>query len=243
MSSLHVPIICYHRIAVLPDDDALKPYSVTPRSFAQQMAYLAAHGYHSIALSDLLRGTPQHCHRRFVLTFDDGYIDTYDVAYPILRQHGFEAMVFLVSGWLQTRSRRANLPVEMLSEIHVSEMSRCGMAFGAHSRCHRRLTELRREDLWYEVGGSKEDLEHALGLPITAFAYPYGLSNPHVQRVVKACGYDLAVAVANGTGDRFNLRRIVITPQDNLSQFAWKVAGWRSIFMAGIRGSLGHSEI
>lgn len=207
------------------------------------MAYLAARGYRSIALSDLLRVTHQQSYRRFVLTFDDGYLDTHDVAFPILRQHCFEATVFLVSDWLQTGSRPGNAPVEMLTKIHLLEMSLGGMAFGAHSRRHRRLTELYPEEWWDEVGGSKQDLEHALGLPITAFAYPYGLSNPDVRRIVKACGYDLAVAVANGTEDRFNLRRIVITSQDSLTQFAWKVAGWRSIFMAGIRGFARHSEI
>jgi peptidoglycan/xylan/chitin deacetylase (PgdA/CDA1 family) len=190
------------------------------------MRYLAARGYRSVTLSDLCLGTLPALRRQFVLTFDDGYVDTYVKAYPVLRQHNIQATIFLVSEWLGKGNLKA--PAEMLSRSQILEMSKHGMAFGSHGRSHRALTELTVEEIWDEVEGSKRNLETAIGLPVTCFAYPFGLSDSRTRQVVRECGYDLAVAVANGSEDRYNLRRTVILMRDSLMQFAWKVSGWRS---------------
>jgi peptidoglycan/xylan/chitin deacetylase (PgdA/CDA1 family) len=226
MNELQIPILFYHRIAELPAGDALKPFGVTPRRFARQMKYLADRGYRSLALTDLasMRSRPRG--KCFVLTLDDGYLDNYELAFPILQLYGFQATIFLVSDWLENNGRTGPAPAAMLSRAHVLEMSQHGITFGAHSRTHRPLTELMPEEVWAEVAGSKEDLERTLGLPVTTFSYPYGLSNRAVQETVRACGYDLAVAVDNGTGDLFNLRRIEIGAKDSSLSLAWQVSGW-----------------
>lgn len=225
MSVRWLPILCYHRISELPTADPLYPHSVSPTAFTRQMEYLAARGYRTARLSDLVRNSTCLGHRRVILTFDDGYLDNYEVALPILRQYGFEATIFLVSRYLQPHTDGASQPAPMLSPDHVLEMVHGGVEFGSHGRTHRPLTELSDPEVRDEVAGSRQDLQGFLDRPVLSFAYPYGLSSPGIQRVVRECGYGLAVAVGNGMADRYNLRRIAIGRNQNMLDFAWKVSG------------------
>ena len=105
----------------------------------------------------------------------------------------------------------------LLTSAHVLEMRRRGVSFGAHSRTHRRLVDLSDEESRAEVCGCKAEIEHVLGEPVTTFAYPFGLSSPAVRKAVAACGYVLAVAVDNGSEERFNLRREPVGVDDTFS--------------------------
>ena len=226
MSALPVPILCYHRIAELPTSDPLSSFSITPQAFARQMRWLIACRYRILPLAALAAPASPQPPRCAVITFDDGYLDTYEEALPILQQQGFPATVFLVSGWLDGTEKKCQPPATVLQRSHVLEMSQHGITAGAHSRAHRRLDDLSSSALWAEVAGSKADLESALGLPIRFFAYPYGLYNPAVGQAVRSCQYDLAVAVNNGTADPYSLHRIPVVREDSLLTFAWKLLIW-----------------
>jgi hypothetical protein len=90
-----VPILCYHRFG--PNRSAM---TLTPSAFETQMDYLARNGYRVISMAQLARfleGKAPVPKRAVVITIDDGYRATYQVAYPILRKHGFPATVYLYS--------------------------------------------------------------------------------------------------------------------------------------------------
>lgn len=221
-----IPVLLYHRIADLPPGDGQRPYSVTPQSFEQQMKYLFRRGYRSLGPEELLsaRRTGRRPHYKcFALTFDDGYLDNYESAFPVLRCYGFKATVFLVSEWL---TNGHDAPAAMLSRWHVLEMSRYGITFGAHGRTHRALTGLPPGEVYDEVAGSKQELEHTLEMPVRSFCYPYGLLNRDVEEAVRQSGYEMAFAVHNSADDTFGLHRIEIGPDDGPLAFAWKVSGW-----------------
>lgn len=234
-----IPILCYHRIAELPAEHLHRPYSVTPLAFARQMDYLAGRGYRCVTLADVLATVPEGRYapfedgrypaplgpRCFALTFDDGTLDCYETALPICEAYGFRPTVFLVSSWLAGQGADGAMG-PLLSPAHVLEMRRRGVEFGAHSRTHRPLVELPADELASEVCGCRADLEGLLGEPVTTFAYPYGLSNPGVRSAAAACGYALAVAVANGSDERFHLRRETVGVHDTLLSLAWKVSPW-----------------
>ncbi len=220
---MRVPILCYHRIADLPAADRSRPYSVTPRAFARQIAGLAAQGYRTLDLTEVLAAPRAADQRCVALTFDDGYLEHYELAFPLLARYGFRATFFLVSGWWNQDGEATHLPVPLLSPSCVSEMSRSGMAFGSHGRTHRHLAGLDPASVRDEVAGSKEDLERVLGLPIRTFAYPYGIFDRGASEIVRACGYEVGVAVNNGTNDALTLRRIVVGVNDNPLTFAWKL--------------------
>ena len=93
-----VPVLCYHRFGA-----RASKLTVTPAAFAAQMQYLAKNGYHVLPMTrieEFLAGHAPLPRKSVVITIDDGYRSTFDIAYPILRQHAFPATVFLYSDFV-----------------------------------------------------------------------------------------------------------------------------------------------
>jgi peptidoglycan/xylan/chitin deacetylase (PgdA/CDA1 family) len=100
-----VPVLMYHHVS--PEAGAA---TVPPVHFADQMAMLAREGYTTLgaqAFSEYLAGKPVPA-KSVVLTFDDGYLDNWVHAHPVLAEHGFTALGFLVSGWVNSGPVRPN---------------------------------------------------------------------------------------------------------------------------------------
>lgn len=99
-----VPVLMYHHVT--PVGGAI---NVTPEHFRDQLAWLRAHGYRSLRCDELaahLAGTPAPA-RSVLITFDDGYLDNYVYAWPLLREYGFHATVFIVTSWVGDGPPRA----------------------------------------------------------------------------------------------------------------------------------------
>ena len=100
-------VVNYHRI----DDpyragfDSFRPnVSATPQDFERQMDYLAK-WFNVVSLSDFvawLDGGKDLPPYAALITFDDGYLDNYTSAFPILREHKFPALIFLTTGHIGT---------------------------------------------------------------------------------------------------------------------------------------------
>jgi peptidoglycan/xylan/chitin deacetylase (PgdA/CDA1 family) len=87
-----VPVLMYHHVSTSPG-----MITVTPA----QMAYVASAGYRTLSAAELARflaGEPVPP-KSIVVTFDDGYLDNWVHAHPVLQRHGLNAICFLVSGW------------------------------------------------------------------------------------------------------------------------------------------------
>ena len=204
-----VPVLLYHR--VVPRLPAHDPYGncVSAAAFEAHLAWLRRRGYHDLTLSDLglaLLGEARLPRRPVVITFDDGYRDNHDVALPLLRQYGFRATVFLVSGAIGADSRFDAAfgyePVPMLDAKQVHAMQRAGIEFGSHSVSHpASLEDLEDGSLEDELRRSRADLEVLLDTPVTAFSYPHSRAGARVERAVASAGYRFACA---GVGTRFD---------------------------------------
>jgi peptidoglycan/xylan/chitin deacetylase (PgdA/CDA1 family) len=98
------------------------------------------------------------------------------------------------------------------------------VSVGAHTRSHPDLTSLASDELEGEVAGSRAELERALGVPVTLFAYPYGLTNPDVQEAVERAGFAAACSVESGRNrlsvKPYMLRRLEVRGTDSLLRFA-----------------------
>jgi peptidoglycan/xylan/chitin deacetylase (PgdA/CDA1 family) len=193
-----IPILTYHRIvAVVPGDDY---YGICmPRErFRQRMQALAHDGYRTLSLeaaSALMRGRAPIDPRLLAITFDDGYLDTFEVATPILQQHGFTATVFVVAGLVGRRSlwdagKCCTAP--LMDWSHIRQLERWGFAIGSHTLTHPELSALPLEEARYEIAHSRHILEHELGRPITTFCYLYGDWNEATYGLVRAAGYKAA---------------------------------------------------
>ena len=127
------------------------------------------------------------------LTFDDGYLDNYEVALPILEEAGVRATFFLVSSMLGGPFETSKGVRTMMQPDHARTMAELGHEIGAHTVTHPKLTQIPPEEARAEIAGSKHQLEDLLGAPVTSFAYPKGRVNETVRALVGEAGFQRAV--------------------------------------------------
>jgi len=125
-------VLMYHRVLDDADDtSALDPGMFVKRqSLAGQLALLTERFTLVTidAIGDWLAGRVQYDRPPCALTFDDGWLDNYTVAFPLLQQYGATATIFLVTGAIGNS--------EMMSWAQVDEMERAGIRFGSHTVTH-----------------------------------------------------------------------------------------------------------
>ena len=212
-------ILMLHRVVERMDAPDLTGNSITATAFDSQLAWLISRGYSCVSLAAIAdaieendRGGPQS-DRMFSITFDDGYRDNHDVAWPILRRHGLKATVFLVTeliGGVNEFDRgRGPYPVRMLDERQIREMHASGIEIGSHTCTHPDdLTQVAEDSRRRELAASRSAIESILDAPCKAFSYPHGKSDHAVELAVERAGYTLACR-ASGTGlTRFGLSRM-----------------------------------
>lgn len=189
-NSVRVPILMYHYIGNNPNpaDIERNVLETTPDNFDAQMGYLSSAGYTPISLDTLyaaLHGGTLPA-RPVVLTFDDGYVDFYTNAFPILRKYNFHAVSFIPTGLMNQGY--------YMSWDQIREIDRSGLvSFEAHSVHHSDLANLSPAAQEYEISQSKKDLEAQLGQTVNFFAYPYGTSTSVTWNLVKQAGFFGAV--------------------------------------------------
>lgn len=211
---IHVPILMYHYISPLPPDadDIRIELTVEPDIFRSHIQYLALNGYTSISLYELdqalLNGTalPQ---KPIILTFDDGHIDHYTYAFPILKEFGFTGTFFIITSFADH-----NLPVYM-SWQQITEMANAGMSMQAHTKSHQDLRNRDRDYLVYEIVGSIESLTAHTALPTHMFAYPGGKYDAAVLNLIEELPVWRAVTTENNpyhtTGNYWETPRVRIS--------------------------------
>lgn len=194
---------------------------VSPRMFSFQMWFLKAAGYRVVSLKkiiDFVRGAGTSgllaC-----LTFDDGYMNFYEKAFPVLKKYGYPSTVFMVSGlagrsnlWDYEKNKKGGRGNRLLDWQKAVELSAGGVTFGAHTRTHPHLTSITAARMKEEILGSKRDIEDRIGRPVDFFSYPYGDYNEEVAGEVRAAGFLGATTTKRGFvlkgDDRFELKRM-----------------------------------
>jgi len=230
-----IQVLMYHRVC--PDDELITSrYLVTRTTFKRQMEFLVRNGFYTPRLADLLKGTTvKHPKgkRPIVITFDDGYIDNYEHAFPLLREFGFSAIVFLVSDF----SRRTNWwdrpqwlgNKKLLHPHQIQSMCDSGVEFGAHTFSHRSLPSLNDYELEEELLKGKVALEGIVQQPIPVIAYPYGDVDERIKNAAKRAGYACGFAAHTGPlkfySDLYEIRRIIVTNRSNWAYLRFKFSG------------------
>jgi peptidoglycan/xylan/chitin deacetylase (PgdA/CDA1 family) len=215
---------------------------VEPTQFARQMACLKRFGLRGVSVGEALALRAQGRAGNVVaITFDDGYLDNLREAAPILREFGFGATCYVVTGTLgqynvwDAELLKARKPLMTAQDLRA--WLREGFELGSHTRSHPRLDEIDPATLEDEIAGSRADLERLTGARIEHFCYPYGCYDDRVVKVVAAAGYVSAVTTERGrvtsTDDPLRLPRISINGNRGLLRFVLKAAtpygGWRKL--------------
>jgi peptidoglycan/xylan/chitin deacetylase (PgdA/CDA1 family) len=231
---LGVPLLMYHHVTDEMNGTGLAKLRVSPRRFARQLDWLLDHGYDVVGMSRALGPDPPA--KPVVLTFDDGYANFYDDAWPLIKERGLGATVFLVTNqvdgfnhWDQDKGEPRE---ELLSRAQILELAYKGIEFGGHSHNHYDLTTLDDRQLMREITGCQKVLTDLLGQPARCFSYPFGLYNPKVQQATVRAGFTMACTtrpgkVAGGS-DRLELPRIIVKRSDNMLDFRLKMSRAKS---------------
>jgi peptidoglycan/xylan/chitin deacetylase (PgdA/CDA1 family) len=177
-------------------------YCVGRDAFRDHLAALAGAGLRGTSIGEArARGASA-----LALTFDDGCETDWLEAAPLLRERGFGATFFVVSGFLGQRG--------YLSRTQLRELAAAGFEIGSHSQTHGMLAHLSPAELEREVAGSRAALEDAAGVAVRHLSCPHGRWSPAVATCADRAGYETVSTSQpglNGPGTPLGrLRRIVV---------------------------------
>jgi peptidoglycan/xylan/chitin deacetylase (PgdA/CDA1 family) len=211
---LKISVLTYHSI-----DDSGSIISTSPKKFKSQMQYLHDKCFNTISLNEMAKCI---CERQafppksVVITFDDGFKNFYSTAYPVLKEYGFTATVFLVPGYCGRNNQWDGQPKEiplldLLDWEEIREMADNGIDFGAHTMNHVDLSKLLAEQAYEEIINSKRVIQKYLEKDVRLFAYPYGRLTSESKDIIKnnfsgACSVKLDFASLKS--DIYTLPRI-----------------------------------
>jgi peptidoglycan/xylan/chitin deacetylase (PgdA/CDA1 family) len=233
---IKVPILMYHGISHTKRRGVHPYYETTtsPSVFSRQMKFLKENGYQAIgldALTDVWAGPAHQRLKYVVITFDDGLLDFFVTAHPILRGYGFSATVFLSAGLMGGKLAGR----DVMSWGDAKALANDGVAFGSHSLTHPKLVEADRVELEREVRRSKNIIESQLGVKVDSFSYPYAFPEQnrrfvdYLEKLLGQCGYRRGVTTVIGRsschGRPFFLKRLPINDYDEASFFKAKLEG------------------
>ena len=235
-----LPILMYHQIVV---DEPKDIHAVSIEAFESQIGWLHKQAYKSVTVEeqfiDHASVQPSSSLRRIAITFDDGYLDAFTNALPILKKYDFKATFFLVANRVGCANDWDDAPgllgEPLMDWHHINEMADYGINFGAHSCTHPDLTAIPAQQAEEEIRESRRIIEEQLQRPIRAFSYPYSQFNESIVKMVSENGYYFACTYTpgyvGGAGkQRFLMQRTGILATDTIEDFADKVQArlhWR----------------
>jgi peptidoglycan/xylan/chitin deacetylase (PgdA/CDA1 family) len=213
---VQVPIILYHWIAVSPINSQ---YYVRPDKFDEEMKLLHDWGYTTITTELLIKAITEGADlppRPILITFDDGHLNNYTTAFPIMHKYGFTGVLYIIANYMGTD--------QYMNADQIKAMAASGWEVGSHSISHMDLTALEPYRQRQEVVDSRTRLENALGVPILTIAYPFGISNSGVIDYAHFAGYiggmSLGYTDDQGVSNLYTLQRRDIKGTYDVKQFA-----------------------
>jgi len=185
------PILTYHSI-----DSSGSVISTSPENFRKQMEILAKSSLQVLPLPAIARQIQEKRNppkNAVAITFDDGFRNVFDIAFPVLKEYGFPATVFLVTSFCEKNNRWFGQPdqiptLELLKWDEIAKMSEI-VDFGVHTANHPDLTKVSGTRLQDEIQGAWEDLVQRTGKSQQAFAYPYGKQSAEARKIVEKIFY------------------------------------------------------
>ncbi len=204
--SSQVVVFGYHRF----EDKVRRPDTeIAPAAFEAQMQELKDKKIPVIGMQDFLawkRGEKAIPPRAAIITIDDGWKSTYEVAWPILKKFNYPFTLFIYTEGIRGGKYGGGAA---MSWEQLAEMRDAGVDIQAHSATHQDLRkaadkstgrkhlspEEYNEWLASEVGGSKATLEQKLGIRVNCFAVPFGYYNDRVKEETKKANFEAVFTV------------------------------------------------
>ncbi|MGL6063955.1 MAG: polysaccharide deacetylase family protein [Fusobacteriaceae bacterium] len=215
-----IPILMYHQFVNKKNEGGKIKLFVTKKTLELHLIILKFLGYITITFDDLeklnLKGKSNK--KYIILTVDDGYVDNYEILFPLLKKYNMKAVIYMITGVTYNKWTHENMGENkfyLLNRTQIKEMSESGLVeFGGHTLTHPSMLEISSEEIKHEVATNKNNLEEITGKRIISFAYPYGHLSERIKNIIVECGYKFAVSTDTGTGiiedDFYDIRRTAI---------------------------------
>jgi peptidoglycan/xylan/chitin deacetylase (PgdA/CDA1 family) len=216
-----IAILTYHSISTPPKGTALRSAAVSVKNLHWQFRLLKWLGYKALSMSDLQPYLSGQKKGKVVgLTFDDGYLDNWQQALPLLNKFGFSATCYMVSGQVGKNNHWAipkNIVERPLMNLtQMREWQAAGNDIGCHTTSHAHLPQCGATELEQEILVSKQYLEQELDTTVAHFAYPYGEYDDKTVAAVAAAGFTTAVTTQRSrvlAGDK-----LLLLPRVNIAR-------------------------
>ena len=239
VQTVKIPVLIYHHINNHPGDIV----TVTPEIFSAQMKYLFDEGYETLSVRELMRfivGEYAPSAKAVLITFDDGWLDNYLFAVPLLQHYNLKSTHFLITGRVDAVNISENVR-QTPDHESCKKLIQCGLAgevvlgwdlvieldreplfeFFSHTVSHRRCASLTTDELIIELEVSKKTLEAQLGKPCDYLCWPYGSYSQSALECAAQIGYKGTFSTIDGFctrgSDPFLVNRIEV--RDSLEWF------------------------
>ncbi|EMB5691426.1 TPA: polysaccharide deacetylase family protein [Acinetobacter baumannii] len=223
-------VLMYHMVREHIDGAKFNKLRVTPEQFEHQVAWMSAQGFHFVTMQELQENWGKHPEKTVAITFDDGYLDNLENAYPVLEKYQAKATIYVVvdrhnrdwSTYKKAHHNSGELAREpKLNDEQVRFLANSGLVeIGSHTMTHANLDKLTDDECLQELVQSKQQLEQIIGQPVTSFAYPFGIYSQRDVELTKQAGYHNAVTTKKGIDtaqpDFMQLKRIKISGKDSM---------------------------
>lgn len=210
-----IPVLMYHSI----DYEKGNELRVPKEKFRQQMSLLKEKGYTTLTLNELhefFANDKPIPEKSVVITFDDGYVDNYYNAYPILKEFHFNAVVFVITNNIDKVKN-------YLNSDQIIELNNNGIEIESHTVNHEKLSTLDYDKQFETLKNSKEFLENLLNKNIDYIAYPYGDWNENTLMAVRNANYKMAFSTSGTWSDKsdgiYTLDRVYISANFDINEF------------------------
>lgn len=224
---IHCPILMYHYVDYPPEDaDAVRmDLTVTPELFSEHLLHLQTFGYTSVTLRqlwDALEKGRKLPPKPVILTFDDGYDDAHQHAFPRLQEMDMVGTFFIIGNFMDQPG--------YLTWEQALEMKKAGMEIGNHSLTHPDMSKMQPSDQFNEANITADKIKEALGERPEFFCYPLGRYNDMTMNVVKQTGHLAALTTVDGTlhfnGNLYRLTRVRVRNTTNPTALEWLINRW-----------------
>lgn len=214
-----VPVLMYHSI----DYEKGNELRVPKGAFREQMSYLKQNGYTTLTLDELydffINNKPVP-NKSIVITFDDGYKDNFENAYPVLKEFGFNATIFVITSTVDANKNYLTSP-------QIKELEENGIDIESHTVKHEQLDKLTYAEQLTTLKNSREYIEKLLGKQKKYTAYPFGKWNDDTIKAVKEAGYSMVFTTESGWGNKsqgiYELHRVYVSSNCNLKEFERRI--------------------
>jgi len=224
----------YHRVIKEKPQKYNHWHYVTVAEFKKQLKLIDKLGFTPITFTDYQLYQEDKLTlpaKPIILTFDDGYLDTFENAIPILSEMGMKAVIFVMGNRNLNRAfwdeKGDDDVCPLMSDEQIRMASEMEFEIGSHSLNHDELSKLPEHEAVYSINKSKKEIEAVLDVPIKTFAYPYGVLNKKIEQIVSDSGFSFACGVYTGSpkfGETtYDFRRIAINQHTGTVTFLLKL--------------------